>query len=341
MNTQAVKTRHDPLVSVIVPCYNYGHFVGEALESVLAQTYVNWECIVVDDGSIDNTKAVVTQYEEKDSRIKYVYQRNQGLAASRNLGISLSRGIYLQFLDADDQIESRKLEFQSSVLEDNVYIDIVYGSVRFFEAGSMEESPTPQNSNSNSRSTPLSGSGSAILPSLIQDNLMVVNAPLIRSNVAKAVGDFDGDVKGIEDWDYWIRCAVKGHHFQYCYSDQTDALVRFHPNSMSRDNRLMLSSTLRLRDKIGRTIEGAELVTLNRLLTFDTAGLLGIEEVLKGSTLRGMKHLFRAALGSTRLSVRAKCFFCGSVAPFVSKERFKQIARNSISRPVRSSLPVS
>lgn len=341
MNRQAVKTRQGPLVSVIVPCYNYGHFVGDALESVLAQTYEGWECIVVDDGSTDDTKAVVNQYEEKDSRIKYVYQRNQGLAASRNLGISLSKGTYLQFLDADDQIESRKLEFQLSVLEDNLDIDIVYGSVRFFEAGSMEESASLQNSNSNSKSIPLSGSGGTILRSLIQQNPMVVNAPLIRSKAAKAVGNFDGDVKGIEDWDYWIRCATEGHHFHYCYSEQTDALVRFHPNSMSRDDRLMLSSTLRLRDKISGRIGSPELVRLNRLLTFDTAGLLGIEEVLEGSTLRGMKHLFRAALGGTRLSVRAKCFLCGSVAPFVSKERFKQIAHNSISHPVRRSLPVS
>lgn len=329
-----IKSKGGPLISVIVPCYNYGHFLGDALDSVLAQTYENWECIVVDDGSNDNTKAVVTQYEEKDSRIRYIYQRNQGLAASRDLGISLSRGTYLQFLDADDQIEPRKLEFQLSVLEDNVDIDIVYGSVRFFETESMEEPPTPQNSNSNWRSTPLSGSGGAILRSLIQQNPMVVNAPLIRSKAAKAVGNFDGDVKGIEDWDYWIRCAAKGHHFQYCYAEQTDALVRFHPDSMSRDNRLMLSSTLRLRDKISRTIESPELIRLNRLLTFDTAGLLGIEEVLKGSTLRGMQHLFRVALGNTRLNVRAKCFLCGSVAPFVSKERFKQIARSSITDPV-------
>ena len=341
MSTRDSRSSYGPLISVIVPSYNYGHFVCDALDSVLAQTYENWECIVVDDGSIDKTKEVIAQYESKDSRIKYIYQRNQGLAASRNLGISLSRGAYIQLLDADDQIESRKLEFQSNVLEDAVDIDIVYGSVRFFETASMEERPSQPNGSGDSRSNQLSGSGEAILRSLIQDNLMVVNAPLIRSTVAKAVGDFDGDVKGIEDWDYWIRCAAKGHHFQYCYSDQTDALVRSHPNSMSKDNRLMLSSTLRLRDKINRSIGSAELVRLNRLLTFDTAGLLGIEEVLKGSTLRGMQHLFRAALGSTRLSVRAKCFVCGSVAPFVSKERFKQIARNSIGHSVRRSLPVS
>ena len=339
MSTRDSKMLCGPLISVIVPCYNYGHFISDALESVLAQTYENWECIVVDDGSIDKTKEVVTRYESKDSRIKYVYQRNQGLAASRNLGISLSKGAYIQFLDADDQIESRKLQFQSNVLEDAVDIDIVYGSVRFFETASIEDRPSRINESGDSRSNQLSGSGDAILRSLIQYNLMVVNAPLIRSNVLKAVGDFDGEVKGIEDWDYWIRCATKGFRFQYFYSDQTDALVRFHPNSMSRDNRLMLSSTLRLRHKISRTVGGAELVTLNRLLTFDTAGLLGIEEVLKGSKLRGMQHLFRAALGSSRLRVRAKCFVCGSVAPFVSKERFKQIARNSIGTH-RRSLPV-
>lgn len=325
-----------PSISVIVPCYNYGQFIGEALDSVLAQSYENWECIVVDDGSTDNTKAVVTQYAEKDSRIKYFYQENQGLAATRNFGISLSRGTYLQFLDADDQIESRKLEFQLSVLEGNVGIDIVYGNVRLFETSS-DETAHPQSSNL-SRSTPLDGSGGDVLRSLIQQNAMVVNACLIRSKAAKAVGNFDGDVKGIEDWDYWIRCAANGHYFHYCHDEQTDALVRFHPNSMSRDNRLMLSSTLRLRNKISETIRSPELVRLNRLLTFDTAGLLGIEEVLKGRTVNGMQHLFRAALGSTKLNVKAKCFLCGSLAPFVSKERFKQIARISLSQPFKRSL---
>src|SRR5258705_5948810 len=157
MSTRDSKTLCGPLISVLAPCYNYGHFIGDALERVLAQTYENWECIVVDDGSIDNTKAVVTRYGEKDSRIKYVYQRNQGLAASRNLGIRLSRGTYLQFLDADDQIESRKLEFQLGVLEDNVDIDIVYGGVRFFETASMEEPPSPHNGSRDSRTKQLSG----------------------------------------------------------------------------------------------------------------------------------------------------------------------------------------
>src|SRR6266550_6173469 len=159
MNSHDSRSSYGPLVSVIVPCYNYGHFVGDALDSVLAQTFENWECIVVDDGSTDKTKEVVTRYESKDSRIKYIYQRNHGLAASRNLGISLSKGAYIQFLDADDQIESRKLEFQSNVLQDAVDIDIVYGSVRFFETTSMEERPGPLNESGDSRSNQLSGSG--------------------------------------------------------------------------------------------------------------------------------------------------------------------------------------
>src|SRR3989442_11796350 len=112
------------LVSVIVPSYNYGRFVGQALESLRAQTYPRWECIVVDDGSTDNTDAIVTAFAENDSRIKYIRQENQGLAAARNAGIVHSAGEYLQFLDADDLLESEKLERHVEFLEQHAEIDI-------------------------------------------------------------------------------------------------------------------------------------------------------------------------------------------------------------------------
>src|SRR5258705_13900768 len=86
-----------PRVSVIIPAYNYARFLCQAIESVLGQSLENWECIVVDDGSTDNTEAVVKPFAEKDHRIKFIRQRNRGLAAARNTGILNSTGEYLQF----------------------------------------------------------------------------------------------------------------------------------------------------------------------------------------------------------------------------------------------------
>ena len=94
------------LVSVVIPCYNQAHFLGEAIESVLAQTYPHREIVVVDDGSPDNTREVASRYPG----VRYVRQENQGLAAARNTGLRHSSGSYLVFLDADDRLLPEALE---------------------------------------------------------------------------------------------------------------------------------------------------------------------------------------------------------------------------------------
>ena len=99
-----------PLVSVIVPCYNQASFLSDALDSVLAQTYTDWECIIVNDGSTDNTEEVAKTYINKDSRFAYVHKNNGGLPSARNFGISKSSGDFILPLDADDLIGSSYLE---------------------------------------------------------------------------------------------------------------------------------------------------------------------------------------------------------------------------------------
>src|SRR5215210_5646271 len=114
-----------PLVSVVVPSYNYGHLVRETLDSLAAQTYGAWECVVVDDGSTDDTRAVVEAYASRDARVRYVRQENARQAAARNNGIRHSSGAYFQFLDADDLIEPRKFERQVEYLGGHRDVDIV------------------------------------------------------------------------------------------------------------------------------------------------------------------------------------------------------------------------
>lgn len=91
-------------IAVIVPCYNQGKYLSDALDSLLAQTFVDWECIVVDDGSTDNSAAVAKTYVAKDSRIRYVYQKNAGPSAARNKGVALTSAPLIFFLDGDDII---------------------------------------------------------------------------------------------------------------------------------------------------------------------------------------------------------------------------------------------
>ena len=91
-----------PLISVVIPAYNAEQFLDETLESVLSQTYENWECIIVNDGSTDNTESVAKKWCEKDTRFRYFYKENSGASDTRNLGIKKARGEYIAFLDADD-----------------------------------------------------------------------------------------------------------------------------------------------------------------------------------------------------------------------------------------------
>src|SRR5918997_500688 len=103
------------LVSVVIPCYNQAHFLGEAIESVLSQTYPHFEVVVVDDGSTDNTQEVAARYPG----VRYIRQENQGLAGARNAGIRRSNGSFLVFLDADDRLLPRALEAGLKALKEH------------------------------------------------------------------------------------------------------------------------------------------------------------------------------------------------------------------------------
>ncbi|GEN68906.1 MULTISPECIES: glycosyltransferase family 2 protein [Chryseobacterium] len=97
-----------PLISVIVPCYNQAIYLDECLQSVWDQTYTNWQCIIVNDGSTDHTEKTAKKWIEKDSRFIYVYKKNGGLSSARNAGLEKASGDYIQFLDSDDTIHSEK-----------------------------------------------------------------------------------------------------------------------------------------------------------------------------------------------------------------------------------------
>jgi glycosyltransferase involved in cell wall biosynthesis len=321
-----------PLVTVIVPAYNYAQFIADTLASVQAQSYQHWECIVVDDGSTDDTNAVVRRFSETDRRIKYVRQDNQGLAAARNSGVASSAGEYLQFLDADDLLEEKKLERQVEFLDQHPQIDIVFSDARYFRTDNVAERLFSQGADNLPWVAHVSARGREVLLALVRNNIMVVNAPLLRRSVLNDVGLFDGSVKGIEDWHYWVRCAITGKYFHYEDFEGTRALVRIHDISMSTDARLMLRSTLLMHRKFAEMVSDRALLQINKERMVEREGLLGIEEVAAGKLLAGIRQLCKAATMAQRTRHRAKWLFCAASAPFVSPQRLRRMVSLPVNR---------
>ncbi|WP_405223456.1 glycosyltransferase family 2 protein [Dokdonia sp. Asnod1-B02] len=185
------------LVSIIVPCYNQAHFLKESLQSVLEQTYTAWECIIVNDGSPDDTESQAMRWCEKDDRFKYVYKENGGLSSARNAGIQNCEGTFILPLDADDMLHMSFLEKLVPVLENGVNIGVVSCNSIFFEDSI---------SNVVNKREPKGESYHALL----FENIMMASS-LYRKESWAQVGGYDESMKhGLEDWEFWIAITKGG-----------------------------------------------------------------------------------------------------------------------------------
>ncbi len=223
-------------VSVIIPAYNQGHFLGEAIESVLAQTHQDFEIIIVDDGSIDNTSEVAQGFS--GSRIKYVYQENAGLSAARNTGIRYATGAYLTYLDSDDLFLPRKLELLTQAFVANPNLGFVAG-----QAILIDEHGEPLN---RVFDTPSPEDGSQLL----LGNPFHVGAILVRRSWQERVGFFDTSLRSYEDWDMWLRLACAG--CEMGWTPEPVSLYRFHTGQMTRDGIQMTTATFSVLEKLYR-----------------------------------------------------------------------------------------
>lgn len=180
-------------VSIVIPCYNQAIYLPETLESVLNQTYDNWECIIVNDGSPDNTEEVARVYCEMDSRFKYLYKTNGGLSSARNAGIKFSSGEYILPLDSDDKIGSKYLELAAAVLNRNEKIKIVYCNAEFFDfkRGQWRLDDFT-------------------IEDMLGRNLIFCTALYRRQDYDNTVGYNENMKFGFEDWDFWLSILEKG-----------------------------------------------------------------------------------------------------------------------------------
>lgn len=320
----------EPLISVIIPTYNYGVLIGETLKSLQQQTLTEWECIVVDDGSTDSTPEFVSRFAEGEPRVRYLHQPNQRQAVARNTGLAAARGHYIQFLDADDLIEPRKLERQVEFLEAHAEADIVYGGVRFFRTECPDERLYAMFGENEPWMPEVSGAGRAVLLALVRQNIMVINSPLVRRSVINDVGAFDPVLPPVEDWDYWIRCALAGKRFEFRDFEGTLALVRAHAASTSRQRPSVLAAWRALRAKIDTLTDDPEVLWLNREMKAQLEGGVGFDEVVAGSRLNAARQFIRAGVLCPRTKGRVKWLLCALGSPLLSEQQMRRLMKASL-----------
>ncbi|MEM7102984.1 MAG: glycosyltransferase [Bacteroidota bacterium] len=289
-----------PIVTVIIPCYNYGRYVAETLDSVLAQSFSAWECIVVDDGSSDNSKEVVLPYTLKDPRIKYHYQDNKGLPGARNKGIEMANGKYLQFLDADDIIEKDKIKLQVKCFEDNPELDFVYGGLRYFMDGKPDKLFFSASWINRPWTLTKSGKGRDLLKYLIISSVIMPLMPLIRKEAVEKIGRYKVNLRSCEDWEFWLRFANHNYNFKFLNAENTFGIMRLHPLSMTKNRTVMLSSMIEVRQIIEEMVEDDDLKQLNqKFLINDKIELAIVKQQHEGKRLgiNYMKSEFRTKPG--------------------------------------------
>lgn len=245
-------------ISVIIPSYNQALFLEETLQSVLKQTHENWECIIVNDGSTDNTEEIALIWCEKDTRFRYLYKKNGGLSSARNAGIAVANGEYVQFLDSDDLIEAEKFELQILDLQENQISISDYFS---FQDGNREIIAE------NRYLSPFL-SENDFKNEIISDWEYRKSIPchcvlFKRELLDKHTIRFDESLPNHEDWVFWVMLFYFSDSIKN--NKQVLALYRIRAHSMSVDYKLMKIGFLKAAQKLEQFFYSQKNIALKKL----------------------------------------------------------------------------
>ena len=311
-----------------MPAYNTEKYIGESIQSVIDQTYKNWELLVIDDGSTDKTAEIIRRFAAHDSRVKYLFQQNSGQGKARNTAIAKSSGSLIAFLDSDDLWLPQKLELQLQVM-DSVKADVVYSN------GFIIYEPGAPAGATDFPIVPGKIEGRRMIDLLLLLNFISVQSVVLRKEILPNASPFDESLL-CEDYELWLRLAAGGAVFH----GMTEKLIKYrrHPTATTHRNSNMLKPMLRVvqrhidagtldekkkrtrlrglyRDVIAALIEEGEVAEAQQFLTefsaWDKSGIVtSLQKLLMKISPRSFntisrEFLYRAEWHLTRLTGKA------------------------------------
>lgn len=220
-----------PLVSIIMPAFNAELYIAASVQSVIDQSYQNWELLIIDDGSTDQTAEKVNGFVKTNNKLNYILQSNGGQGKARNRGILEAKGDYIAFLDADDLWVNNKLEVQVAELEKNKHIDLLFSAASAF-CGSAQNFLKYLNHNNNEVY-----SGIEAFKTFIKGNKVPILTVLVKKEVLQAVGNFDESrpLQNVEDSHLWLKLLLANYKLKS--SQEVLAFYRVH-EGQSTNNKL-------------------------------------------------------------------------------------------------------
>ncbi len=227
-----------PRVSVILPTYNRAPLLATAMDSILLQTFRDFELIVVDDGSADHTEALVRRYQDADGRVKYIRKENGGISSAMNAGLRAARGQLIARLDSDDRWLPELLEIEVSILDARPEIDLVYSKGQWALADLTPQSDTIGHA--------LHFPEDALRSMLWADSTCNITV-VVRRECFDRAGFYDETLSTSEDWDMWLRISLDSRFF---FVDRVLAHVRSHEGSATGKTSLSFAAFLKERNKV-------------------------------------------------------------------------------------------